>query len=135
MNFSKAAARARAKVRRSVRQRRKQASRLPSGKSGAATPAEATAAASAPRTAMSHAEVRTIFFGLMLAVFLAALNQTIIATALPTIGRHFHDFENLAWVVTAYLLTSTAVAALYGKLSDIWGRRAMILVAIGLFSG
>ena len=82
---------------------------------------------------MSHAEVRTIFFGLMLAAFLSALNQTIIATALPTIGRHFHDFENLSWVVTAYLLTSTAVAPLYGKLSDIWGRRAMILVAIGLF--
>ena len=45
---------------------------------------------------MSHAEVRTIFFGLMLAAFLAALNQTIIATALPTIGRHFDDFENLS---------------------------------------
>jgi MFS family permease len=82
---------------------------------------------------MTHAEVRTIFFGLMLAAFLAALNQTIIATALPTIGRHFADFENLSWVVTAYLLTSTAVAPLYGKLSDIWGRRTMILAAIGLF--
>lgn len=82
---------------------------------------------------MSHAEVRTVFFGLMLAAFLSALNQTIIATALPTIGRHFSDFENLSWVVTAYLLTSTAVAPLYGKLSDIWGRRAMILAAIGLF--
>jgi EmrB/QacA subfamily drug resistance transporter len=82
---------------------------------------------------MSHAEVRTIFFGLMLAAFLAALNQTIIATALPTIGRHFADFENLSWIVTAYLLTSTAVAPLYGKLSDIFGRRAMILAAIGLF--
>jgi EmrB/QacA subfamily drug resistance transporter len=82
---------------------------------------------------MSHAEVRTIFFGLMLAAFLAALNQTIIATALPTIGRNFGDFENLSWIVTAYLLTSTAVAPLYGKLSDIWGRRAMILAAIGLF--
>jgi EmrB/QacA subfamily drug resistance transporter len=82
---------------------------------------------------MSHAEVRTIFFGLMLAAFLAALNQTIIATALPTIGRTFGDFENLSWIVTAYLLTSTAVAPLYGKLSDIWGRRAMILAAIGLF--
>src|SRR5436305_11993848 len=135
MNFSKAAARARAKVRMSVRQRRKQAARAPAGKSGASTPAEVVAAAAsgAPRAAISHAEVRTIFFGLMLAAFLAALNQTIIATALPTIGRHFHDFENLAWVVTAYLLTSTAVAPLYGKLSDIWGRRAMILVAIGLF--
>ena len=45
---------------------------------------------------MSHAEVRKIFFGLMLAAFLAALNQTIIATALPTIGRYFGDFENLS---------------------------------------
>ena len=69
----------------------------------------------------------------MLAAFLAALNQTIIATALPTIGRYFGDFENLCWIVTAYLLTSTAVAPLYGKLSDIFGRRAMILTAIGLF--
>jgi EmrB/QacA subfamily drug resistance transporter len=82
---------------------------------------------------MSHAEVRTIFFGLMLTAFLAALNQTIIATALPTIGRHFSDFESLTWVVTAYLLTSTAVAPLYGKLSDIYGRRAMLLTTVGLF--
>ena len=63
----------------------------------------------------------------MLAMFLAALNQTIVATALPTIGREFDDFENLSWIVTAYLLTSTAVAPLYGKLSDIHGRRAMML--------
>jgi EmrB/QacA subfamily drug resistance transporter len=86
-----------------------------------------------PAGAMRHAEVRTIFFGLMLTAFLAALNQTIIATALPTIGRHFGDFESLSWVVTAYLLTSTAVAPLYGKLSDIHGRRAMLLTAVGLF--
>lgn len=134
MNFSKAAARARARVRMTVRKRRKPATeRAAPVKSGTATPAEVAAATSAPRAAMTHAEVRTVFFGLMLAAFLSALNQTIIATALPTIGRHFHDFENLSWVVTAYLLTSTAVAPLYGKLSDIWGRRAMILVAIGLF--
>jgi EmrB/QacA subfamily drug resistance transporter len=82
---------------------------------------------------MTHAEVQKVFFGLMLTAFLAALNQTIIATALPTIGRHFADFENLSWVVTAYLLTSTAVATLYGKLSDIYGRRAMILTATGIF--
>ena len=82
---------------------------------------------------MGHAEVRNVFFGLMLAAFLAALNQTIIATALPTIGRFFSDFENLSWIVTAYLLTSTAVAPLYGKLSDIHGRRAMMLTAIGIF--
>jgi EmrB/QacA subfamily drug resistance transporter len=83
--------------------------------------------------ALSHAEIRTIFFGVMLATFLAALNQTIVATALPTIGRHFSDFENLSWLVTAYLLTSTAVAPLYGKLSDIYGRRRMMLTATGLF--
>jgi EmrB/QacA subfamily drug resistance transporter len=82
---------------------------------------------------VSHAEVRTIFFGLMLAALLAALNQTIIATALPTIGRHFADFENLSWVVTAYLITSTAVAPLYGKLSDLYGRRTMMQTGIGLF--
>src|SRR5262250_3055177 len=81
----------------------------------------------------SVAEAKAIFAGLMLVVFLAALNQTIVATALPTIGRAFNDFENLSWVVTAYLLTSTAVAPLYGKISDIYGRRATILASIGIF--
>jgi EmrB/QacA subfamily drug resistance transporter len=85
------------------------------------------------RWVLSHGEIRTIVFGLMLAMFLAALNQTIVATALPTIGREFRDFELLPWVVTAYLLTSTAVAPLYGKLSDIHGRRAMMLASIGIF--
>ena len=66
-------------------------------------------------------------------MFLGALNQTIVATALPTIGRAFDDFENLSWVVIAYLLTSTVVAPLYGKLSDIYGRRGMMLVALGVF--
>src|SRR5262249_33917021 len=64
---------------------------------------------------------------------LSALNQTIVATALPTIGRDLGDFENLSWVIIAYLLSSTVVSPLYGKLSDIHGRRAMMLVAIGLF--
>jgi EmrB/QacA subfamily drug resistance transporter len=78
-------------------------------------------------------EVLTIISGLALAMFLSALNQTIVATALPTIGRAFDDFENLSWVVIAYLLTSTVVAPLYGKLSDIYGRRGMMLVALGVF--
>ena len=85
------------------------------------------------RWVLSHGEIRIIVLGLMLAMFLAALNQTIVATALPTIGRDFRDFEMLPWVVTAYLLTSTAVAPLYGKLSDIYGRRAMMLASIGIF--
>src|SRR4051794_41923457 len=82
---------------------------------------------------LTSADVRRIFYGLMLAMFLSALNQTIVATALPTIGRDFGDFENLSWVIIAYLLASTVVSPLYGKLSDIHGRRAMMLVAIGLF--
>jgi EmrB/QacA subfamily drug resistance transporter len=139
MNISRAAARARAKVRARVRGRARKgreqgADRGAPGKAGAAnTGAPLAAVTSPPAGAVSHAEIRTIFFGLMLAAFLAALNQTIIATALPTIGRHFADFENLSWVVTAYLLTSTAVAPLYGKLADIHGRRAILLTAVGLF--
>jgi EmrB/QacA subfamily drug resistance transporter len=78
-------------------------------------------------------EVIAIIGGLALAMFLSALNQTVVATALPTIGRAFDDFENLSWVVIAYLLTSTVVAPLYGKLSDIYGRRGMMLVALGVF--
>ena len=64
-------------------------------------------------------------------MFLAALDQTIVATALPTIGRDLGDLEHLPWVVTAYLLSSTAVTPLYGKLSDIHGRRTMLLIGIG----
>ena len=69
----------------------------------------------------------------MLAMFLGALDQTIVATALPTIGRHFGNLDDLSWVVTAYLLTGTAVTPLYGKLADIHGRRVMMLTAIGIF--
>ncbi len=83
---------------------------------------------------LSPAQARAIFVGLMLTVFLAALNQTIVATALPTIGRELSDFENLSWIVTSYLLTSTAVAPLYGKLSDIHGRRAVMLASVGIFT-
>jgi EmrB/QacA subfamily drug resistance transporter len=82
---------------------------------------------------LSRAHVRNIFYGLMLGMFLSALNQTIVATALPTIGRDFGDFENLSWVIIAYLLSSTVVSPLYGKLSDIHGRRGMMLLALGLF--
>ena len=82
---------------------------------------------------LSRSEVRTILVSLMLTMFLAALDQTIVATALPTIGRQFHEVTTLSWVITAYLLASTAVAPLFGTLSDIYGRRAMIVTALGLF--
>src|SRR6478609_2573216 len=86
-----------------------------------------------PPTTLAHQDIRTILFGLMLAMFLGALDQTIVATALPTIGVHFGDLARLSWIVTAYLLTGTAVTPLYGKLSDIYGRRMMMMIAIGLF--
>ena len=82
---------------------------------------------------LSQKEVRAIIIGILLAMFLAALDQTIVATALPTIGRELGDVEHLPWVVTAYLLASTAVTPLYGKLSDIHGRRVMLLVGIAIF--
>src|ERR1700744_1038588 len=87
----------------------------------------------APRAALTQSEVRTILMSLMLTMFLAALDQTIVATALPTIGRQFQDVSNLSWVITAYLLASTAVAPVFGTLSDIYGRRAMIITAMSLF--
>jgi EmrB/QacA subfamily drug resistance transporter len=82
---------------------------------------------------LSQREVRTILMSLLLTMFLAALDQTIVATALPTIGRQFSDVSNLSWVITAYLLASTAVAPVFGTLSDIYGRRVMIIVALSLF--
>ena len=82
---------------------------------------------------LTHPEIRTIVLGIMLAMFLGALDQTIVATALPTIGRRFGNLGDLSWVVTAYLLTATAVTPLYGKLSDIHGRRALMLIAIVVF--
>lgn len=86
-----------------------------------------------PRAPLTPGEVRTILMSLMLTMFLAALDQTIVATALPTIGRQFRDVSSLSWVITAYLLASTAVAPVFGTLSDIYGRRAMIITAMSLF--
>src|ERR1043166_9003708 len=96
-------------------------------------PSKADSAPAVPHSSLTHADVRNIFYGLMLGMFLSALNQTIVVTALPTIGREFGDFENLSWVIIAYLLSSTVVSPLYGKFSDIHGRCVMMLLAIGLF--
>jgi EmrB/QacA subfamily drug resistance transporter len=69
----------------------------------------------------------------MLATLLAALDQTIVATALPKIVTDLNGFEHLSWVVTAYLVSSTVTVPLYGKLSDLYGRRRLFLVAITVF--
>jgi len=75
-------------------------------------PTESDAAPVAAEVRLGRREVIGIIGGLALAMFLGALNQTVVATALPTIGRAFDDFENLSWVVISYLLTSTLVAPL-----------------------
>src|SRR5689334_441069 len=107
------------------------------GREVAELPSEVIALSDAPpivpRAPLTPDEVRAILVSLMLAMFLAALDQTIVATALPTIGRQFHDVSSLSWVITAYLLASTAVAPVFGTLSDIYGRRAMIIVSLSLF--
>src|SRR6476646_4513569 len=83
---------------------------------------------------VEHAAARRIIVGVLLAMLLAALDQVMVATALPTIAVSLADVENMSWVVTANLLGATAVTPLYGKLSDIRGRRAMLLIAIGVYA-
>ena len=83
--------------------------------------------------AMSHRQILVVFSGLLLGMFLAALDQSIVSTALPTIVGDFHSLNRLTWVVTAYLLTSTVSAPLYGKISDLYGRKRIFQFAIVIF--
>ena len=85
------------------------------------------------RPAFTHRQILIVFSGLMTSLFLAALDQTIVATALPTIVGELGGLDYYAWVVTAYLLSSTVCTPLYGKLSDIHGRRPVFLAAILIF--
>src|SRR6186997_912647 len=77
--------------------------------------------------------VRVIFGALLLVLFLASLDQTIVATALPTIVGDLGGLEHLSWVVTAYLLASTVVGPIYGKLGDLYGRKIVLQTAIVIF--
>lgn len=84
-------------------------------------------------TRLSHRQIQVVFSGLMLGMLLAALDQTIVATALPKIVGDLGGLNHLSWVVTAYLLTSTASTPLYGKLSDLYGRKVLFQTAIVIF--
>lgn len=84
----------------------------------------------------SHAprgSIRLVILSVAILLLLAALDQTIVSTALPTIVADLGALDHLAWVVTAYILASTVVAPLYGKLGDLYGRRPMVFVSVGLF--
>src|SRR3954467_3561913 len=77
--------------------------------------------------------LRLIFLALMLVLLLAALDQTIVSTALPTIVGDLGGISHLSWVVTAYLLASTVSGPLYGKLGDLYGRKRVLQAAIVIF--
>ncbi len=91
------------------------------------------AAAQPSQPALSQKDKNAVIWGAMLALFLSALDQTIVATALPSIAADLGDFQLIAWVVTAYLLTSTAATPVLGKLSDLYGRRAIIHLCLAIF--
>ena len=87
----------------------------------------------APSKTFTHREIMIILGGLMTGLLLAALDQTIVSTALKSIVEDFNGLEHYTWVVTAYLLTSTASTPLYGKISDLYGRRPVFQFAIVTF--
>lgn len=84
---------------------------------------------------LTHRQTQRIVFGVLLPVFLGSLDSTILASALPTIGRDLGDVQLLPWLITAYLIASTAVTPLYGKISDIRGRRVTLMAAIMTYIG
>ncbi|HEX7405959.1 MAG TPA: MFS transporter, partial [Candidatus Nanopelagicaceae bacterium] len=94
---------------------------------------ETVQAGGAPSKAFTHREIMIILSGLMTGLLLAALDQTIVSTALKTIVIDLHGLKEYTWVVTAYLLTSTASTPLYGKISDLYGRRIVFQFAIVTF--
>ena len=89
--------------------------------------------AAEPAPLMSHRQIMFVMYGLMAGMFLSALDQTIVGTAIRTIGDDLHGLDQQAWVTTAYLIAATVTTPLYGKLSDIFGRRPLFLTSITIF--
>jgi EmrB/QacA subfamily drug resistance transporter len=92
-----------------------------------------TATTPSGESGLTHRQILVIMSGLMLGMFLAALDQTIVSTALPTIVGDFHRSDLLSWVITAYLLASTASTPLWGKAGDLYGRKRVFQLAIVVF--
>jgi EmrB/QacA subfamily drug resistance transporter len=96
-------------------------------------PVRSTGPAAPPQALLNHRQILTIFAGLMIGMFLAALDQTIVATSIRTIADDLDGLSLQAWATTAYLITGTISTPLYGKLSDLYGRKPLFLTAIGIF--
>ena len=99
----------------------------------APAPPETPVLAPVEKAELSPRRVRLVFLGLMLALLLAALDQMIVATALPKIVGELHGLDKMSWAITAYLLTSTVGLPVYGKLGDLLGRKSVFQFAIGVF--
>jgi EmrB/QacA subfamily drug resistance transporter len=97
------------------------------------TEAPTAAPDEAPTVELSHRRVLIVMGALLLGMFLAALDQTIVSTALPTIVADLHDASHLAWVVVAYLLAATVSTPLWGKLGDQYGRKSFFQASIVIF--
>ena len=92
-----------------------------------------TADGTGSRPPLSQQDVTRVVLGLLLAIFLAAIDQTIVAVALVSIGRDLGDFHLVPWIVSGYLVASTVATPIYGKLSDLYGRRPLLSAAIAVY--
>src|SRR5688572_29346593 len=96
-------------------------------------PGETADIAPPPHTSLTRRQILLAFSGLMLGIMLSALDQTIVATALPTIVSDLGGLDRLAWVTTAYALAMAISTPVYGKLGDLFGRKYLFQIAIGIF--
>ena len=99
----------------------------------AAATVERTAPIETTEPVMTHRQIMFVMYGLMAGMFLSALDQTIVGTAIRTIGDDLNGLDQQAWVTTAYLIAATVTTPLYGKLSDLFGRRPLFIISISIF--
>ena len=97
-------------------------------------PTTESAAPGATPIVLTRRRINLIFGALLAGMLMASLDQTIVSTAMPTIVGDLGGVSHMAWMTTAYLLATTLVMPIYGKFGDLWGRRTLFLVAIGLFT-
>ena len=99
-------------------------------------PAKSTGASTPPADHALHGRaLALVFFGLLLAMFISSLSETIASTALPTIVGDLGGVDHMQWVTTAYILASTIMMPIYGKLGDLFGRKYLFIVALSIFIG